>query len=145
MTRRHLARAVAVLVVVTILGAVGACTGPPGTSGPSAPAASVAASVTGLVHAGPVCPVSKPGDPACADRPVSGAVLIVTTPAGVEVARATSVADGTFGVALPAGDYVLVPQPVSGLMGTPSSVPFHVAGDGGVPPALDVAYDTGIR
>ncbi len=144
MTHRHPARVLAALLVVTILGAAGACTGPPGTSGPSAPAASATVSVTGRVHAGPVCPVSKPGDPACADRPVSDAVLVVTTPAGAEVTRATSAADGTFSVALAPGDYILAPQPVAGLMGTAPSIPFRVA-VGGQPAPLDVAYDTGIR
>ena len=75
---------------------------------------------------------------------MSGAVLIVTTAAGAEVARATSAADGTFSIALVPGDYVLVPQPVSGLMGTARSIPFHVVA-AGPPPALDVSYDTGIR
>jgi hypothetical protein len=141
-------RSAACLVGAVLLLVVGACTPSPsgGGASPSASAA-VAASVTGMVHAGPVCPVEKPGDPACADRPVKGAVLVVTTVAGAEIARATSAADGTFSLALPPGDYVVVPQPVDGLMGTARPLPFQVpaAGAGVSPTPLDVAYDTGIR
>ena len=128
-----LTRFVALVAAVALLAIAAACT-PGASSGvPSQTPASSAASVVvdGLVHAGPICPVEKvPADPACADRPVAGAVLIVTTAAGVEVARATSAADGTFRVTLPAGDYILVPQPVQGYIGTASPIPFHAQGDG---------------
>jgi hypothetical protein len=76
---------------------------------------------------------------------VAGAVLVVRNAAGAEVARVTSAADGSFSAALPAGDYVLVPQPVSGLMGTAQPLPLHILSDGAAPAALDVVYDTGIR
>jgi hypothetical protein len=141
-------RSLASKLVVVLLVVLAACTGPPGGSSPSAPVSPGSTAGTGIVgrvHAGPVCPVSQPGDPACADRPVSGAVLIVTSPAGAEVARATSAADGTFAVALPPGDYILVPRPVDGLLGTAQPVPFRVLGDGSPRPSVDVAYDTGIR
>lgn len=144
MTHRLPARAILAFVVVLVLGTIGACTGPPGSSGQAVPVSPTGVGITGQVHAGPTCPVSQPGDPACADRPVSGAVLIVTTAAGAEVVRATSAADGTFSLALPAGDYILVPQPVTGLMSTAQPIPFHVAG-GSAPQPLDVSYDTGIR
>lgn len=136
------------LVVATLVVALAACTGPPGGTSGSVPASTGAASapdVSGRVHAGPTCPVSQPGDPACADRAVAGAVLVVTSKAGAEVTRATSGADGTFRIALPPGDYVLVPQPVAGLLGTAQPIPFQVPGDGTAPAAVDVAYDTGIR
>jgi hypothetical protein len=144
MTLRPFRRTILALSAALIVGVLGGCTAPPGGSGPSVPASPNALGVSGAVHAGPTCPVAQPGDPACADRPVSGAVLVVTTAAGAEVARATSAADGTFSVALAPGDYILVPQPVSGLMGTAPSIPFHVV-VAGPPPALDVSYDTGIR
>lgn len=145
---RMIARLVALVAAIAVLAIAAACT-PGASSGlpsqtPTGSAAGVA--VDGRVHAGPSCPVEKvPPDPACADRPVAGAVLVVTTAAGVEVARATSGADGTFRVTLPAGDYILVPQPVQGYMGTASPIPFHAQGDGAAPVPLDVSYDTGIR
>jgi hypothetical protein len=100
--------------------------------------------VDGHAHAGPTCPVSRPNDPACADRPVAGAVLVVTRVDGSEVVRATTGADGAFSLTLPPGDYVLVPQPASGLLGTARSQPFTIL-PAGTPAPLDVAYDTGIR
>jgi hypothetical protein len=143
-----MSRLVALVMAAALVAMLAACS--PGASAgvpsptPASPAAG--AVVHGRVHAGPSCPVEKvPPDPACADRPVAGAVLIVTTAAGVEVARATSAADGTFRVTLPAGDYILVPQPVQGYMGTASPVPFHAQGDGAAPAPLDISYDTGIR
>ena len=143
-------RSVAFLVGAAVLLAAAACTPSPagGTAPPSpSPSASVTAtiSVAGRVHAGPVCPVEQPGDPACADRPVAGAVLVVTDAAGLEIARATSAVDGSFSVLLAPRDYVLVPQPVDGLMGTAQPQPFRVAAGGAPPAPLDVAYDTGIR
>lgn len=99
--------------------------------------------VIGYVHAGPTCPVERfPPDPDCADRPVGGAVLLVTTEDGKEMERAESNAEGRFALQLPRGSYVLVPQPVEGLLGTAPEQRF-VVGDDVV--TLDVAYDTGIR
>jgi hypothetical protein len=101
--------------------------------------------VTGTVLAGPTCPVvTDPPDPSCADRPVEGAELIVTTQDGVEVDRVTSDADGHFSLTLAPGAYRLVPQSVEGLMGT--AEPMDLAVELGMP-ALDLAvgYDTGIR
>ena len=102
-------------------------------------------SVTGVVTAGPTCPVvTDPPDPACADRPVAEALLVVTTLEGAEVARATSDAEGRFELSLAPGRYRLVPQPVEGLMGTAARFEFSV--ELGVPTAeLGVSYDTGIR
>ncbi|MHB8397996.1 MAG: hypothetical protein ACYDCI_03585 [Candidatus Limnocylindrales bacterium] len=101
--------------------------------------------VVGTVLAGPTCPVQRPGDSACADRPVAGAVLDVTTVGGAEVARVTSDGAGGFQVTLPVGAYVLVPQPVPGLLGTAPPVAFTVSASGSSPASLDVSYDTGIR
>jgi hypothetical protein len=101
--------------------------------------------VSGTVTAGPTCPlVTDPPNPSCADRPVAGAVLVVTTLAGVEVDRTTSDAEGRFALSLPPGTYRLEPQPVEGLMGTAEPVEFTVEPGA---PALDlvIGYDTGIR
>lgn len=100
--------------------------------------------VSGLVHAGPVCPVvTDPPDPACADRPVEDAVILVEDSAGVVVSTIGTGVDGTFIVILPPGAYTFVPQPVEGLMGTASEQDVLVV-DGPVD-GLDFAYDTGIR
>ena len=102
--------------------------------------------VVGLVTAGPVCPVERdPPDPACAPRPVEGAVLIVTDTTGREVARVTSGPEGRYEINLQPGAYEMTPQPVEGLMGTPGPISFRVTGPGEVPQRVDVGYDTGIR
>lgn len=101
--------------------------------------------VIGTVTAGPTCPVvTDPPDPSCADRPVEGAVLVVATPDGVEVARTTSDGDGRFALSLAPGAYRLEPQPVEGLMGTAAPIEFSVE-LGGPTTELLVSYDTGIR
>ncbi len=101
--------------------------------------------VRGSVSAGPICPVvTDPPDPDCADRPVVGAVLVITDPADVEIARITSGAGGEFSVDLPSGAYRLVPQSVDGLMGTAAPIEFSVEAEG-PPTELHVIYDTGIR
>ncbi|MDH4334027.1 MAG: carboxypeptidase-like regulatory domain-containing protein [Chloroflexota bacterium] len=101
--------------------------------------------VRGSVSAGPTCPVvTDPPDPACADRPVAGAVLVITDLDDVEIARVTSGANGEFSVDLPSGAYRLVPQSVDGLMGTAARMDFGVEAEG-PPTELLVSYDTGIR
>jgi hypothetical protein len=104
-----------------------------------------ATGVQGKVTAGPTCPVERnPPDPACAERPVAGAVLVFMNTSGEEVARATSAADGAFSVELAPGSYTLTAQPVEGLMGTPA--PMDVKVVAGQPMTeLQVSYDTGIR
>lgn len=103
------------------------------------------AGVRGTVSAGPTCPVVRdPPDPACAARPVGGALLVIASQAGVEVARVESRVDGTFAVNLAPGSYRLTAQAVQGLMGTPAPIDFDVeAGQAAV--ELRVSYDTGIR
>jgi len=100
--------------------------------------------VGGRVVAGPVCPVETvPPDPACAPRPVAGATLTIGDAQGKDVAVVVSDANGLFALTLPPGDYVLIAQPVEGLMGTPEPLSFAVLA--GSPVELTVAYDTGIR
>jgi hypothetical protein len=133
----------AVLLASAGCTAPGASTsGSPGASGAASPSAG---NVSGQATAGPVCPVERPGDPACAPRPVGGAVIVVTRPDGSVVARVTTAVDGRFSINLPPGDYVLVPQPVEGMMGTAPPVPFTVGQAGPSPSPLQVQYDTGIR
>ena len=101
--------------------------------------------VSGTAVSGPSCPVvTEPPDPACDDRPVAGAEIVIVDMAGEVVASATTAADGTFSVVVPAGEYRLVPQPVEGLMGTAEPVEIVVAAGLEVGP-LEISYDTGIR
>ncbi len=125
------------LVVLVLL--IAAC-------GAAGPARSLVAG-TGIAitaAAGPVCPVERvPPDPACATRPVADATILVVDDLGKTVATVATGADGTVLVAVPAGNYVLQPQPVTGMMGGAEPVSVTVV-DGSATPAA-VSYDTGIR
>jgi hypothetical protein len=99
--------------------------------------------IGGQVTAGPVCPVVRPGQSGCDAKPVAGAVLVVQDAGGKDVARFTTDASGLFRIALPAGSYTLVAQPVEGLMGTPGPQPVKVVM--GQLEIIAVGYDTGIR
>jgi len=99
----------------------------------------------GVAMAGPVCPVvTQPPDPACDDRPVAGAEIVVRNEAGESVARVTTAEDGSFSVPVGAGRYELLAQTVDGLLGTPAPIEVVVV-EGIDPEPVVVAYDTGIR
>lgn len=101
--------------------------------------------LSGIVLAGPTCPVVRdPPDPACEDRPVAGAEIVAVDAEGQEVARASSDAEGAFTMALAAGEYQLVPQPVEGLLGTATTIAI-VVGDAAPLEPVTIVYDTGIR
>jgi hypothetical protein len=120
-------------------------------SGPAVPAdawpsplGAAGTGVGGVALAGPVCPVETvPPDPGCAARPVVGAVIAIRDTAGSEVARAVTGADGSFFAELPAGDYLVEPQPVDGLMGTAAALGITVLD--GLATQVQLEYDTGIR
>ena len=59
------------------------------------------------------------------------------------MAAAVSGADGAFFVAIGAGDYVVDPLPVPGLLGTAAQQPATVSN--GAITAVQLDYDTGIR
>jgi hypothetical protein len=100
--------------------------------------------IGGVATAGPVCPVEKtPPDPACAPRPVAGATVVIRDASGTEVVRSTTAANGTFAAALRAGEYIVEPQAVEGLMGTAPPQTVTVA-DGRLT-TIELVYDTGIR
>jgi hypothetical protein len=100
--------------------------------------------IGGVAVAGPVCPVETvPPDPACAPRPVANATLVIRDAGGSEVARVVTAVDGSFFVELPAGEYLVEPQPVEGLLGTAGSQSVSVVDGSAATIQLD--FDTGIR
>jgi hypothetical protein len=103
-------------------------------------------SVTGTISAGPVCPVeSSPPDPQCAPRPVANAVIVATDVSGQEVGRATSAADGSYGLIVSeTGTILLTALPVTGLAQPPAPVSVTLAHPGEIE-HIDLEYDTGIR
>jgi hypothetical protein len=103
--------------------------------------------IVGRAVAGPTCPVAQePPDPACEDRPVEGAAVVIRDPAGTQGAEATTAADGTYLAAVPqGGTYVIEAQPVDGVMGTPGPFEVAVPDGAGAWAVADLGYDTGIR
>jgi hypothetical protein len=115
---------------------------PPGVPGPGDGTTGGVIGIRGIATAGPVCPVAKPNDPNCADRPVVGALVHVIDATGTEVATMETDATGAFVVTLPPGRYRVVPDPVEGLMGTAAPVVVTV---GATLAQVQLMYDTGIR
>jgi hypothetical protein len=100
--------------------------------------------IKGSATAGPTCPVERlPPDTSCARHPVQGAVIVVRDASGAEVDRTVVNAAGTYFSAVAAGTYVVEPQPVGGILGTPQ--PQQVVVTAGQRATADFAYDTGIR
>ena len=118
--------------------------GPPVPAGIPGPADGTTGviGIRGIATGGPVCPVARPNDPACADRPVAGATVHVLDVTGTEVATMETDTTGTFVVALPPGQYRLVADPVQGLMRAPQPTDVTV---GATQVTVQLTYDTGIR
>ena len=120
-------------MALLILASVGSCGRSPELTFP----------VSGVAMAGPVCPVeTNPPDPACAPRPVVGAIVVAVSESG-ERFEATTGPEGKFSLDLGNGRYEVVAQPAAGLMATPTPVEIEVVS---MPVDLGVLfYDTGIR
>src|SRR3979490_1359501 len=73
---------------------------------PAASPAPAGSGIQGVVQAGPTCPVERINSP-CPPRPL-GATIVVRDPAGREVARTHSAADGRFKVEVAPGTYTVV-------------------------------------
>ena len=97
--------------------------------------------VEGVVTEGPITPVCTQGTPC--DRPLA-ATLIATDSRGIEVARTTSAADGSYRLGLLPGSYTLIPQTDGpGPFPAVQAVQLTVPADGYA--RVDISYDTGIR
>lgn len=152
-----LAAFVLVLVLVVLPLAISWANGvhpqfPGGSSGgqpsdtPVASPAGGPGGVSGIITAGPVCPVEQsPPDSKCAPRPVAGAVVIGKDANGNELGRATSHTDGSY--SLPVGmkgTVVITALPVIGLARPPAPVSVSFT-DQREWKQLNLEYDTGIR
>ena len=134
-------RPTAATLLILILGttvALAGC-GPGGTTTPAADTG-----IRGTATAGPTCPVVRnPPDPFCADRPVAGATIVIRDGSGAQIAAAVTAADGTYGVAVAPGEYLVDPLPVPGMLGTAAKQAASVKA--GSMTEVDLSYDTGIR
>ena len=132
-------RSIGILSAGFVLSLVaGACTNPVPTIGP-------APTVSGIVTAGPTCPVERSPEPSgCAPRPVSGAVVIASDTSGMEIARATTDTDGAYVLGISTSETVTISAlPVGGLARPPAPVTVDVAPNGNA--VVNLEYDTGIR
>ena len=110
------------------------------TCGSPEPAGSVSLAV--IVRAGPACPVLRdPPQPGCEDRPVEGATVLVLDTQRRLVAEIITDSEGKATVGLKPGGYIVTPQPVDGLLGTPDPVELNLLGHR----LIVLTYDTGIR
>jgi hypothetical protein len=133
---RMLAGAVTAAVLVVLAGCGGS--NPSGTGTPSS-SSTTDGRVSGVVTAGPTCPVERAGEP-CPPRPVS-AEIDARTPAGHQVAVTHTDADGRYELRVPSGSFVLSVV-TNGLPRCPATrVTVMSAGD----VTADIACDTGIR
>ncbi len=114
---------------------------PPGLLPGDEPTAPASLLVSAL--AGPTCPAERPGDPACAPRPVAATIELLA-PDGSGVAAARTAADGTATVEVPAGVYLVFGRADEAFMtGDPAPVVVSLAGGRLVSASL--LWDTGIR
>ena len=135
-------------LILTVAAILAACLGPDapvsGTGGAGGPTPTGRLQIEAV--AGPVCPVERqPPDPACAPRPVKGAVVVVSPADGRDILIGRGVTDGQGTVALdvPAGAYRVSGVDVAGLMGRPADV--HAVVVAGAVTPVTLVYDTGIR
>jgi Carboxypeptidase regulatory-like domain len=102
-----------------------------------------AANVSGVVLAGPTCPVVTPEEP-CPPRPVTDAVIEAQRASGQVVANTHTDADGRYALTVGSGTYTLIATTSpGGPLCDPVSVTVS-AGNGSTVQA-DISCDTGIR
>lgn len=108
-----------------------------------APSSTASSGVQGQVLAGPQCPVVREGSP-CPDRPIRATIDVRTPDSDELVTTFSSSDDGRFRVALPPGDYVIVPRPAPSFA-LSAGAPQTVAVRDGQWTEVTIEYDTGIR
>jgi hypothetical protein len=106
------------------------------------PAASPTSGVAGRVLAGPTCPVERPGDPACAPRPVAATIDVAST-LGRHLRSVATDRSGRFRIALGPGVYVLTPS--AGTRPFPIGKPSRVRVVADHMTQVVLHMDTGIR
>jgi len=99
--------------------------------------------ISGVVLAGPTCPVQTPDNPECDDQPYAASIVVMTADGRFTVTRFAAGDDGRFRVPLFPGTYLLDPLP--GASGFPVSSPQTVVVQSVTFTDLTISYDTGIR
>jgi hypothetical protein len=89
-----------------------------------------------------MCPVVRIDEP-CPDQPVQANVDVLNVDCTHKITAFTTDADGRFRVALPPGEYCLLPRPGAG--GFPFGKPQNVIVEENAYTAVIISLDTGIR
>jgi hypothetical protein len=108
----------------------------------AASAPTVDSGARGVVTIGPTCPVERPGDPSCADRPYAAALKVVRARDHSLVKKFSSHSDGRFVVHLRRGRYA-IEKAGSGRLPSLAPVSFSVARHRFT--RIAVRFDSGIR
>jgi hypothetical protein len=101
-----------------------------------------ASGIQGQALMGPMCPVVSIDEP-CPDQPVQATVDVLSVDCTRKITSFTTDADGRFRVALPPGEYCLLPQ--SRTSGFPFGKPQNVGVQESAFTAVIISLDTGIR
>lgn len=132
--------ALALLVALTLTSACSAHLLP---AAPTMTPAALDSGITGQVTIGPACPVVRIDSP-CPDRPYQTTLTVTGSFGDQVIAKIETDASGRFRLALPPGDYRLVPTtPSPAAPPQAQPMPFHL--DAGQWLEFDVVYDSGIR
>lgn len=123
----------ALLAALALASSLAACggEGPPADTG-----------VEGIVTMGPMCPVVQAGQE-CPDAPYAARITVVLA-TGKIATRASAAEDGTYRIALQAGDYLLQAEASDGGP-FPASAGYPFSVMEGAWTRLDVTLDSGIR
>lgn len=138
MADRRARRLVAAAAALVVLSACGNSAPTATTPATTEPPVSIVYRVTVTAHAGPTCPVERPGQP-CPDTPVRGRVAF--TAGGALVSSGELDASGTVSLELPSASY-LVEVDTGAMLPRCEPVTVEVV-DRDV--SVDVSCDTGIR
>lgn len=109
-------------------------------------AARVQSGISGLIVAGPTCPVERvPPEPACAPRPLVAALRIWRAGHRAQAKLVTSHANGRFRISLPVGTYTVEALPQANSPFPRPPAPSEVRVSTGLFASITLSYDTGIR
>jgi hypothetical protein len=100
--------------------------------------------ITGHILLGPTCPVARPDDPNCADKPYKTELLVMSEDGSREVTRFRSNSQGYFRVALAPGAYRLE-SASQGSYSWPFFRPAAVSVEANKFTTVTLMFDTGIR
>jgi hypothetical protein len=131
------------MALALAVGLLSACAGHLLPAAPTATLTVPDSGILGQVTIGPTCPVVRVDSP-CPDRPYQTTLTVVDPTDERTIAKIQTDAAGYFRLALPPGDYRLVPStPSPSALPQAQPKPFHL--EAGQWLELNVTYDSGIR